>query len=258
MSDINQANLTDAEQAEVLFVTETSKLVLLDKEVIKSNQDMIRVSLTKIDPWIHANAIQCYMHAKKHGDTSLMRRLLIDTVEKESGYRRQGLIAHMRRFTPMELVGDNIKLTGTINGEPIPWDIETANMTPFRSTPAFDEALAHRPIFKGGLVGQIERALKKYKAAVENTKIENGKVVGPIDPKKEFYSGIHLDKMDAIFDQISAATAQFETFSDDTAEIAAARKAKAQADTFLKAKEAQVETQAAGPKELVEAGKTVN
>jgi hypothetical protein len=218
---------------------------LLEKSVIKTDQDGIRRTLVKVDASIHANAVQCLLHAEKHGDTSLFRRLLIDIVEPSSGYRRQGLIAWMRRFSPLELHGDVIKLTGTINGVPIPFDIETANRTPFTKIPEFAEMVAWRPMFKGGVVGKIERAMKEYKAAVENTVVENGHVVGPKDPKKPFYNGIHLDRMDTIFDKIEAATKEFETFADDTAEVAEARKARANADAFLKSKEKVLETQIA-------------
>lgn len=210
---------------------------LQGKEGIKKDQDGIRLTLVGLDAAIHANAIQCYMHAQKHGDTSLMRRLLIDIVDDKTGYRRQGLIAHMRRFTPMELSGDVIKLTGTINGQPIPWDIETAHTTPFRDIPDFAEQIVLKPVFKAGFEGQIAKAVKAYKASIENTKIENGKVVGPIDPTKPYYSGLYLDKMDEIFDEISKAAAKFETFKDDTAEVAAAKKTRDEANAFLKAKD---------------------
>jgi hypothetical protein len=242
MSDIT--NTTVVDPAEVAFMDATNKLELLAKDVIKSNQDMIRVSLTKLDAWIHANAVQCLLHAQKHGDTSLFRRLLVDIVEKDSGYRRQGLIAWMRAYSPMELHGDVIKLTGVNNGVPIPWDIETAAKTPFRKADKFAEQLAFKPKFKNDLVSVIDRALKTYKKSIENTKIENGRVVGPIDPKEPYYNGIHLDKMDEIFGEIETAAKKFETFADDTAEVAAARKARAQADSFLDAKEKAVEQQA--------------
>lgn len=219
---------------------------LLGSEDIKTDQDKnIRAPLMKLDTAIHANAVQCILHAHKHGDTSLMTRLLVDIVDDKSGYRRQGLIAWMRRFTPMELSGKVIKLTGTINGKPIPWDILTASRTSFRDIPEFGEMIIERPMFKGGFVNQITRALKAYRESVENTLIKDGRVVGPIDPKKPYYSGLHLDKMDEIFDSIKASAAKFETFSDDTAEVAAARKSKADAERYLAEKEKALETQGA-------------
>jgi len=215
---------------------------LLGKDVIKLDQDVnIRSPLMKLDTAIHANAVQCMLQAQKHGDTSLMRRLLIDIVDDKTGYRRQGLIAWMRRFSPMELSGDVIKLSGTINGHPIPWDILTASRTSFRDIPEFAEQIVLKPQFKGGFVGQIERALKAYKSSIDNTLIVDGKVQGPIDPKKPFYSGIHLDKMDEIFDAIKAQAAKFETFSDETADVAAARKQLAESQSFLDAKEKSLE-----------------
>lgn len=210
---------------------------LLEKSVIKANQDVIRTSLIGLDVAIHSNAVQCLLHAEKHGDTSLMRRLLVDIVDDKSGYRRQGLIAWMRRFSPMELKGDVIKLSGTINGVPIPFDCKLANETPFTKIPEFAEVVQWKPIYKGGVVGQIERAMKAYKASVENTKIENGRVVGPIDPKKPYYSGIHLDKMDNTFEKIESAVKEFETFNDDTAETEAMRKQRAEADKYLTSKD---------------------
>lgn len=217
---------------------------LLGKDVIKADQDGIRKSLIKLDASIHANAVQCLLHAEKHGDTSLMRRLLIDIVDAKSGYRRQGLIAWMRRFSPMELSGDVIKLTGTLNGEPIPFDVKTANMTPFTDIPEFAEMVQWKPVFKGGFEAKIERAIKDYRAAVENTKIENGKVMGPVDPKKPYYDGIKLDKMDTIFDQLEQVAGQFQTFADDTAEVVAARKQHQETERFLVAKTKEVEDQA--------------
>lgn len=216
---------------------------LLAKDVIKLDQDVnIRSPLMKVDTAIHANAVQCMLHAKKHGDSSLMTRLLVDIVDDKTGYRRQGLIAWMRRFSPMELSGNVIKLSGTINGQPIPWDILTASRTTFRDIPEFAEQIVLKPQFKGGFVGQIERALKAYRTSIENTQITNGKVVGPMDPKKPFYSGIHLDKMDEIFDAIKAQAAKFETFSDDTADVEAARKQIAEGQALLAAKEKALET----------------
>jgi hypothetical protein len=77
-------------------------LVLLEKGAIKSDQDGIRVSLKDLDKRIHMNAVQCLLHAEKHGDTSLMRRLLVDIIDAKSGYRRQGIIAWMKEFSPTE------------------------------------------------------------------------------------------------------------------------------------------------------------
>jgi hypothetical protein len=201
------------------------KIELLAKDVIKKAQDGIRRSLVKLDTSIHANAVQCLLHAEKNGDTSLMRRLLVDIIDAKSGYRRQGIIAWMREFSPMELHGDIIKLTGTINGERRPFRVEEANKTPFTDLASAKEMVELRPVFRDNLIGPLDRAIKSYRASVENTKIENGKVVGPIDPKKPFYNGLHLNKMDEGFDAIQKIVGDMMSFGDNTKDVFDAREA---------------------------------
>lgn len=203
---------------------------LLEKAVIKKDQDGIRVSLVKLDGRIHANAVQCLLHADKHGDTSLMRRLLVDIVDAKSGYRRQGLIAWMRQFSPMELKGDNITLSGTIDGERRPFKIEEANKTPFTSLASAREMLAMRPVFKDNLTSKMERAIKEYRAAVENTIIEPGKPPAPKDVKKPFYDGIHLDKMEQFFDTVEGQLSEVLSWADSTKDIYTARDALKKAE----------------------------
>jgi hypothetical protein len=183
---------------------------------IKKDQDGIRVSLLKTDDAIHANAVQCIMHAEKHGDTSLMKRLLVDIVDAKTGYRRQGLIAWMREFTPMELHGETIKLTGTINGERKPWQVAKANATRFTELSSAKEFVALRPVFKDNLTSRIDKAVKDYRASTANSKIENGKIVGPKDAKKPFYNGLHLDKMEEAFEEIGKIMARIEALNDPT------------------------------------------
>lgn len=206
---------------------------LLDKAIIKKDQDGIRRSLIKIDASIHSNAVQCLLHAEKHGDTSLMRRLLVDIIDAKSGYRRQGIIAWMREFSPMELKGDIITLSGTINGERRPFRCEDANKTPFTQLAAAREMVPMKPIFRDTLTSRIERALRDYKASVENTLVENGKVVGPKDATKPFYNGIHLDKMDEGFDSIEKALGEMLTFDDSTKDVYAAKEALKKAELEL-------------------------
>lgn len=208
---------------------------LLEKGVIKKDQDGIRASLIKLDARIHANAVQCLMHAEKHGDTSLMRRLLVDIVDAKSGYRRQGLIAWMRQFSPMELKGDNIALTGTINGERRPFKVEEANTTPFTALASAREQLAVRPIFKDNLTSKVERAVKEYRAAVANTLIEPGQPPKPKDIKLPFYDGIHLDKMEEFFDMLDGKLGEVMSWNDATKDVRVAREQMAKAQVELEA-----------------------
>lgn len=192
---------------------------LMTPAAIKHDQDSIRKSLLKLDFSIHANATQCLMHAEKHGDTSLMRRLLTDIIDAKSGYRRQGVIAWMREFSPMELKGDVIQLTGLKDGERRPFRCAEAHKTPFTTMAGAREMVAMRPIFRDNLTSKIDRALKEYKAAIENTLIVPGQAPAPKDPKKPFYNGIHLDKMDEGFDKIESVLAELTSFGDSTKEV---------------------------------------
>lgn len=211
---------------------------MLDVKVVKHHQDNIRHNLISLDANIHANAVQCLLHAEKHGDTSLMRRLLIDIVDAKSGYRRQGLIAWMRAYSPMELKGDTINLSGMIPGSDgvrRPFLIEEANRTPFSASDKFREVVLFKPIFKDGLTSKIERAMKEYKAAVDNTLIVPGEKPKPKDPKKPFYDGIHLDKMEAGFAAIEKIMNTDLNFGDETASVYAAQDALKKANMAVAA-----------------------
>lgn len=233
-----------------------------DKAAIKTDQDGIKLDLTKLDTRIQLNHMQCLMHAMEHGDTSLERRLLIDIIDEKSGYRRKGLIAHMRLFTPMELKGDIINLSGLVTaewqaqivkligpeapgeesiklpaiGEKRPFLLELALAHPFTSLTVANEQVAWKPFYKDTVVGRIEGAQRAYRAAVANTVIVAGQPPKPLDPSKPFYDGIHLDKMDEAFDKVEAILAEIESWKDST---------KVVRDAHLKAKEAEAELEAA-------------
>ena len=210
-------------------------LVLLDKATIKAAQDNIRKSLVRLDQAIHQNAVQCLMHAEKHGDTSLFRRLLVDIVDAKSGYRRQGIIAWMREFSPMELNGDVITLTGTFNGLRKPFLIEAANATPFTELAGAKEYVLQRPVFRDTIVSQVSKAISAYEKAVENTLIENGQVVGPKDVSKPFYNGKHMDKMGEVFAKMAALVDEASSFVDTTQAEVQAREALEKAAALNKA-----------------------
>lgn len=203
---------------------------LLASEQVKKDQDGIRVSLVKLDAAIHANAVQCLLHAGKHGDTSLMRRLLVDIVDAKSGYRRQGLIAWMREFSPMELNGSVITLSGMIDGERRPFRVAEANATPFTSLSKADELTGEKPLFRDALTSRVQGAITAYRDAVANTVFTPGQPPKAIDPKKPFYNGIHLDKMEAGFDAIANILAGMSSFPDTTKDEYKARKTIAVAE----------------------------
>ena len=203
-------------------VTETAiALVLMDKDVIKAGQDAIKVSMTSLDLAVHANAVQCLMHAEKHGDTSLMTRLLMDILDDKTGYRRQGLIMWVRAFSPMELNGKKITLTGMSEDGKTkrPFLIEKANATPFYSAPRFNSEIA-KPVFQDTLLAKWDTLVREFEAAWSNTQTVNGKPVA-IDPKKPFYDGVNSAQ---ILEFVSKGKElRGEVKSDDTREHYLAR-----------------------------------
>lgn len=142
---------------------------LLTSKQILADQDKIKKTLTGLDDQIHANAVQCLAHAEKHGDTSLMTRLLVNVIDAKTGYRRQGLINWMRKFSPMELVRDTINLSGLdAQGVKRPFKVSEADKTPFWLDSANAEQVA-KPYFRDDLLSKINRAVKSVKDAIANT-----------------------------------------------------------------------------------------
>jgi len=188
-----------------------TKLEIMSSDIIRKTQDAIRKSLVGLDQAIHDNAVQCMLHAQEHGDTSLMRRLLVEIIDAKTGYRRQGLIVWMRTFTPMELTKDNINLSGVdAQGEKRAWRIEEAHETPFWSLNAADEVV--KPMFQDTWLGKINAATKEFRAAAQNTL--NGK---PIDPTKPFYDGVGTDKIMSFFDEVEKLKANIP--ADSTKDV---------------------------------------
>jgi hypothetical protein len=204
-------------------------LVLLEKGAIKSDQDGIRVSLKDLDKRIHMNAVQCLLHAEKHGDTSLMRRLLVDIIDAKSGYRRQGIIAWMKEFSPMRLNIDVIKLDGMKDGQRQPFRCDLAAQTPFTELASARELVPIRPIFRDGLTSKIERAIKEYKDAVANTEIVPGFGPRAKTAGKPFYNGNRMDQIEASFDKLTTIVQEITSWNDPTKDLYSAQQALAKA-----------------------------
>ena len=194
-------------------------LVLMPKDEQKSRQDALRKTILSTDSEVHLLAVQAMLHASIHRDTSLMVRLLVNIIDAKTGYRRQGLINWVRKFSPMELKGETINLSGSMTAEgkramikqfpeidqnllvvgaERPFLVDLANATPFWTDSDNAERVA-RPVFKDTLMAKIDSAYKEFNAAIENT--ANGK---PVDPSKPFYDGIHSDKIADFFTTVKA------------------------------------------------------
>ena len=112
--------------------------------------------------------------------------------------------------------------------------LEEANATPFTSLSKADELVGEKPIFRDGLTSQIQRSITAYREAVANTVFTPGKEPKALDPKKPFYNGIHLDKMEAGFDAIANILAGMSSFPDATKDVYEARQAIAKAELISK------------------------
>lgn len=182
-----------ADTAQIGAAKTVAKVVLpalLGKDDIKTEQDGIRGGLLKLDMAVHTNAIQCLLHAQKHNDPSLMRRLLVDVLDTKSGYRRQGLINWMRKHSPLELKGDNINMGGIdAKGNKREFLLQEAAETPFWNDSANNERVA-KPVFQSAILNPIDKAIKTMEASLENT--ANGQ---PVDPSKPYYDGVGSDKV---------------------------------------------------------------
>lgn len=170
---------------------------------IRKDQDLIRKNLVGLDQQVHNNAVQCLLHAQQHGDTSLMRRLLVEVIDAKTGYRRQGLIVWMRTYTPMELTQDNINLSGLdpVTGNLRPWRVQEALENPFWSLKAADEVV--KPMFQDTIMGKVNSAMKEFRAALANT--VNGK---PVDATKPFYDGVKAEQVAEFFNQVEILKAK--------------------------------------------------
>lgn len=192
---------------------------ILGKDAIKTDQDGIKTTLAALDLRIHQNAVQCLIHAEIHGDTSLMRRLLVDIIDTKNGYRRQGLINWMRKHSPMELSADNINLSGTDEkGDKRPFLVEQANKTPFWTDKDNAERVA-RPVFQQALTGKFDQAIREFESALANTQVVNGKPAA-INPDKAYYDGVKLDKVEAFFLAMKNNVIAFKNdVKDETREV---------------------------------------
>lgn len=187
-------------------IEEMAKLgiILCSTKVIKGQQDRIKKTLGNLDEDIHANAVQCLTHAYVHRDTTPMRRLLVEIVGPDSGYRRQGLIAWMRTFSPMELKGTNIKLSGKDGkGEERPFLVEEAAKTKFMKDSRFAEK-AIKPVYVDTILAPQLNAERKFREAWSNTG-PDGKAINPNEP---FFDGLHGDKVLNFFDAVKALRAE--------------------------------------------------
>lgn len=239
---------------------------LLSSDEIKKTQDGIHKTLVKLDINVHQNAIQCLAHAAEHGDTSLIRRLLVDTLGDSTGYRTQGLIQWMRLHSPCELKAKNVNLSGIIKsdaertqlikhfneqsevtglavdpdlfvvGERRPFMLAEATMADWKGANYAREQV--KPLFQQSVLDPITAARKRIMTAMENT--ANGQ---PINPSKPFYDGKHGDSVVNFFDEVAKLQAKLpaDTTQELRAAMLAVKENQAKVDSLMTSEDAPAE-----------------
>lgn len=137
----------------------------------------------------------CLAHAKEHGDTSLIQRLLTEGLADQPQWRGS-IIRWAREYSPFNLDKTTVNLTG-----PGVWNIETALKTDPR-TVGVDPQGVHAEFDVGEGLGKslgmtdrdfaasLDRAIANAAKAMENTVYDtHGRATGAIDPAKKFYVG---------------------------------------------------------------------
>lgn len=188
-------------------------IVILSTQLIKDGQDSMKPLFGSLDQLVHDNAVQCLIHAELYKDTSLLRRLLVDTLPLKGGFRRAGLINWIRYNSPCELTSDkNVNLSGVDErGNRRAFNIERAQAIPFWADTKNDEMVA-KPVFRANFVSKMQAALREIDNAIANTK--DGK---PIDASKPFYDGVQADKVSGFAEQMKAQLGAFTaSYADDT------------------------------------------
>lgn len=250
----------------VALCTATPAFALASSDDIKKSQDGIRKNLVKLDQSVHDNAVQCLAHAAEHGDTSLMRRLLVDVLTSDSGYRTQGLIQWMRLHSPCELKAKNVNLSGIIKsdaertallkhfieqseitgiavdeelfvvGERRPFMLAEANVADWKASNYAREQV--KPLFQQSVLDPITAARKRIMTAMENT--ANGQ---PINPSKPFYDGKHGDSVVNFFDEVAKLQAKLpaDTTQELRAAMLAVKENQAKVDSLMTSEDAPLE-----------------
>ena len=171
-----------------------------------------------------------------------MRRLIVDILkDKKSAFRTQGLIQWMRLYSPMEIVGDNVKLNGVNpeTGERRAFKCDLANSKPFWTDDKFKEMV--KPVFQATILSSVQSMSKRAKAAMLNT--VNGQ---PIDADKPIYLGAYPEKMAEFLSKLDDLLSTMP--KDATAEVYKARQAYEEALADAAEMEAKP-TAAEGPQE---------
>lgn len=188
--------------------------------------DTIAADLGAVDQNVHEAGVQTVAHVEKHGDWTLLKRLIL--VLRSSGYRVQGVRAWIEGHSPIRFPADKAADGGfTVKvlkeGEDgfVPFNIEGMIATPFTAYEPSNERVG-QPVYAGDLVGGINRTRQRFLKLVENTNNDGS----PKDPAKPYYRGdigkmlAYLTALDAIVEPNDPAKAEDDKAAQRAAESA--------------------------------------
>lgn len=91
------------------------------------------IKILNAPEYIHNAAVAALEHAERHGDTSKMKRLLEYLKHSDEAAILRSLIVWLRTYSPMELIGPNIKILRHKNGKiPREFQLAAAREDPIR------------------------------------------------------------------------------------------------------------------------------
>ncbi len=137
----------------------------------------------KLDVDIHIAAIQCMLHAQKHGDVTLMDSL-VNSLGKS--HRKLGLMIWVTGFSPIAWNGDG--KVGLLKAETkkfVAFDIEGADETPFWMYEPSNEATKQGPLSLEALQAIINRMAKR----IDKAELE-GRIEGDVVAMKAYVNNL--------------------------------------------------------------------
>lgn len=174
---------------------------LKSKKVVVALVTTVVQHVQAADPLVHEAAVQTAAHAEKHGDWTLIHRLMVGL--KNSGYRFQGVRVWIEAFTPLRFPADKnsdggftVKVLKPGDDGYTPWNIEGMNDTPFTAFEPANERVG-KPIYADDFVKGIFGAKDRFLRLLENTNSDGT----PRDPAKPYYRG-DVPKMLAFIGQL--------------------------------------------------------
>lgn len=206
-----------------------SNVKLLSKTAITKMQDSIFKTGKDLNAKVHECAVQCMLHAQKHGDTTLMERLVKGLQENLPGYVVAGLVKWSKDNSPVvvetdtkgHVTGSHMAKEGDRGYKPFVEDMTT--LEPFYNGKEL-MARANRPIEPFSWKLALGR-IKGLKTQLAKAQEQGGRgVIG--DPKQ----------LETALDAIIATAEKIVPF--ETKEAPKSRKGKGNSDPGSEAKAA--------------------